>query len=84
MWGYFFGNLLYRERYGLGSVAEGLTMWFYPQILMYLEDRGVDAAKIFDALGPDVTSRESFQSALSDLYPEHYSVISQAFDRYRY
>lgn len=84
MWGYFFGNLLYRERYGRGSVAEGLTMWFYPQILMYLEDRGVDAAKIFDALGPDVTSRESFQSALSDLYPEHYSVISQAFDRYRY
>ena len=84
MWGYFFGNLLFRERYGRGSAAEGMTQWFYPQILMYLEDRGVDAAKIFDALGPEVTSRDAFQSALSDRYPEHYSVISQAFDRYRY
>ena len=84
MWAYFFGNLLFRERYGRGTVAEGLTLWFYPQILMYLEDRGVDAAKIFDVLGPDVTSREAFQSALANEYPEHYSVISQAFDRYRY
>ena len=84
MWGYYFGNCLFRERYGRGTVAEGLTMWFYPQILMYLEDRGVGAAKIFDALGPDVNSRSAFQDALSDRYPEHFSVISQAFDRYRY
>lgn len=84
MWAYYFGNLLFRERYGRGTVAEGLTLWFYPQILMYLEDRGVDAAKIFDVLSPDVNSRESFESALSNEYPEHYSVIKQAFDRYRY
>ncbi len=84
MWGYFFGNLLFRARYGRGTPAEGLTQWFYPQILMYLEERGVDAAKIFSVLGPDVVGREAFQEALSDQYPEHYSVISQAFDRYRY
>ena len=51
---------------------------------MYLEDRGVDAAKIFSVLGPEVVGREAFREALSDQYPEHYSVISQAFDRYRY
>ena len=84
MWGYFFGNLLFRARYGRGTPAEGLTQWFYPQILMYLEDRGVGAAKIFSVLGPDVVGRDAFQEALSDQYPEHYSVIQQAFDRYRY
>jgi hypothetical protein len=84
MWGYFFGNLLFRARYGRGTPAEGLTKWFYPQILMFLEDRGVGAAKIFSVLGPEVVGREAFQEALSDQYPEHYSVIQQAFDRYRY
>ena len=28
--------------------------------------------------------REELQEALTNQYPEHYSVISQAFDRYRY
>ena len=84
MWGYYFGNLLFRERYGTGTPAEGLTLWFYPQILMYLDDRGVDAAKIFSVLGPEVTDRDTFQEALTDRYPEHFSVINQAFDRYRY
>lgn len=84
MWGYFFGNLLFRERYGRGTPAEGLTLWFFPQILMYLEDRGVDAAKIFSVLGPDVADRDAFQEALINEYPEHFSVINQAFDRYRY
>lgn len=84
MWGYFFGNLLFRERYGRGTPAERLTLWFYPQILMYLEDRGVDAAKIFSVLGPEVADRDAFQEALTNEYPEHFSVINQAFDRYRY
>ena len=83
MWGYFFGNLLFRERYGRGTPAEGMNLWFYPQILMYLEERGVDAAKIFDVLGPDITGREEFKEALENQYPEHYSVVNQAFDRYR-
>ena len=51
---------------------------------MYLDERGVDAAKIFDALGPDTIDRDSFRESLANRYPEHYSVISQAFDRYRY
>ena len=84
MWGYFFGNLLFRERYGRGTPAEGLSLWFYPQILMYLDDRGVDASKIFSVLGPDVVGRDELQEALTDQYPEHYSVINQAFDRYRF
>ncbi|MBR1576740.1 MAG: hypothetical protein IJ654_09895 [Bacteroidales bacterium] len=83
MWGYYFGNLLFRERYGSGTPAEGLSLWFYPQILMYLDERGVDAAKIFSILGPDVTDKDAFQEALTDRYPEHFSVINQAFDRYR-
>jgi len=84
MWGYFFGNLLFREKYGRGTPAEGLSLWFYPQILMYLEERGVGASKIFEVLGPEVTGRDEFQEALTHRYPEHYSVISQAFDTYRY
>ena len=84
MWGFFFGNLLFRERYGSGTPAEGLSLWFFPQILMYLEERGMEAGQIFSVLGPDVVGRDSFQEALSDNYPEYYSVINQAFDRYRY
>ena len=51
---------------------------------MYLEERGMDAGRIFSVLGPEVVDRESFREALADNYPEYYSVINQAFDRYRY
>ena len=51
---------------------------------MYLGERGMEAGQIFSVLGPDVVGRDSFQEALSDNYPEYYSVINQAFDRYRY
>ena len=84
MWGYFYGDVLFRERYGQGTPIDGLSLWFYPQILLYLADRGMEADKIFNVLGPDVVGRDELQDALSDSYPEHYSVISQAFDRYRY
>ena len=84
MWGYFYGDLLFRERYGLGTPVDGMSLWFYSQILMYLLDRGVDAAKIFNVLGPDVVGREELQEALSNQYPEHFSEINQAFDRYRF
>ena len=84
MWGFFYGDLLFRERYGSGTPVDKMPVWFYPQILMYLEDRGMDAAKIFSVLGPEVVGREELQEALANGYPEHFSEISQAFDRYRY
>ena len=83
MWGFFYGDLLFRERYGSGTPIDKMPVWFYPQILMYLEDRGMDAAKIFSVLGPEVVGREELQEALANGYPEHFSEISQAFDRYR-
>ena len=82
MWSYFLQNIICKERYGIGIPTEGLTHWFSPQILLYLEERGLSESKIFSVLGPDVTSLEKFKSALTNVYPEHLSLITQAFERY--
>ena len=82
MWSYFFENVIYRERYGADAPVEGTTHWFSPQILLYLEERGLGPNKIFSALGSDVKSIEEFRTRLCNLYPEHLSLINQAFERY--
>ena len=60
----------------------GTSYWFYPQIFRYLEERGLPAGNIFEALTDEVCSRELLQTKLLDLYPAKKTVIQQVFSRY--
>ena len=82
MWAYYLQNVLYKERYGAYLSELGTSYWFHPQILLYMDDRGIDDSKIFTALMPTVTDRELFQKSLTELYPESRYIIEQAFNRY--
>ena len=81
MWAYYRQSVLYRERYG-GEAAFGVSYWFHPQIFLQLEDRGLNAWKIFQVLSSDVTDRSVLQKKLISFYPEYKSDINQAFARY--
>ena len=82
MWGYYMQNILYRERYPDWSIIYGTKWWFRPEILLYLDERGLNRDKIFSALSSDVHSRESFQQRLKYLNAEFSSIILEAFNRY--
>lgn len=82
MWAYYLQSRMYRDRYGFKETVFGTSYWFYPQILLYLEDRGLTRFKIFNALGPDVNDRDVLQKKLINLYPQLKSAINQAFTRY--
>lgn len=83
MWAHFFQTVLYRERYGDENVPQfGDRQWFRPQILLELEKQGLDANRIFQVLGSDVTDREMFQKKLISYYPEYKAAINEAFAKY--
>lgn len=82
MWAYYMQNKLCNERYGGAMSLYGTSYWFHPQILSYLDERGLSRSKLFKALDPDVTSRELLRDRLISLYPEKSTIISQAFERY--
>jgi len=82
MWAYYVENSMYRERYGEDARVRGTSFWFSPQILLNLEERGLDRYGIFAALQPEVHTASSMCSMLQELYPEYESVIAQAFERY--
>ncbi len=81
MWAYYRESVLFRERYG-GEAAFGVNHWFHPQIFLQLDDRGLNAWRIFQVLGADVTDRTVLQKKLTSFYPEYKSAINQAFMRY--
>ena len=84
MWAHFFQTVLYRERYGDKDVPQfGYSQWFRPQILLQLEEEGLDANRIFQVLGSDVTDREMFRKKLTSYYPEYKAAIQEAFARYK-
>jgi len=83
MWAYFMQNKMYMERYGCENPAFGSGYWFHPQILTYLEERGLSAKQIMAALAYDgVSSKETLQERLLDLYPDKMTEINQVFNRY--
>ena len=82
MWAYYVENVLYRERYGATDKFYGGKYWFSPQILMYLDERGMNRFKIFVALTSDVHSVDALRSRLLSLYPESKSMINEAFNKY--
>ena len=83
MWAYYIENMMYRERYGDESFARGTSYWFYPQIFMYLDERGLNRSMIFKVLTSDVKDRDTLKEKLLKEYPSFESYIEEAFDRYQ-
>ena len=82
MWAYFFQTVLYRERYGNKDVPQfGDSKWFRPEILLQLEEKGLDANRIFQVLGSDVTDRDMLRKKLTSYYREYKGSINEAFAR---
>ena len=82
MWAYYMQNRMFNDRSGGVMPVAGSSYWFAPQILRYLDERGMTRAEIFKALTADVTSAEALQAKLRTLYPDKTSLIDQVFDRY--
>ena len=82
MWAYYMQSKMLRSHYGSFDTTLGTGYWFYPQIFLYMDERGMDADKIFKALSSDVASVDDLQTKFENLYPEYKSVISMAFNRY--
>lgn len=83
MWAYYMENRIYAERYACANPLRGSAFWFHPQILSYLESRGLTASQIFDALvSEDVTDIPKLKESLLNLYPSKKSTITQVFNRY--
>lgn len=83
MWAYYMQNKLYKEHYSVANPSFGSSYWFHPQILTYLEDRGLGCSQIMEALKSDgVIDKESLQQRLLDLYPDMKTEINQVFNRY--
>lgn len=83
-WAYAVQSMMIRERYAGSDLVFGTSYWFFPQILLYLEERGLTRYKVFQAMTSEVTDRDTFQAKLTSLYPEYKSIIRQAFERYEY
>lgn len=82
MWAYYLENMMLRKRYGDEIIVQGTSHWFSPQILMYLDERGLSASKIFAAFTKDVINVSQLRNKLTELYPGYESLINQSFDRY--
>lgn len=82
MWGYFMESVLFKDRYGGGLPAVGVSSWFRPQILRYLYERGMTCSDLFRALKAGVTSRDDLMDTLVELYPDRESTLTQVFNRY--
>jgi len=81
MWAYYLENLVWRDRYGEEYNA-GSWWWFKPQVLMRLDDRGLNRSMIFRALTPEVCSRVLLAEKLAALYPDSKNLIEQLFSEY--
>lgn len=82
MWAYYLENQLYKERYGRRSPNCSTSYWFAPQILVNLDERGLDRSMIYEALSSSVSSGEDLMEKLIDLYPSEKNMIEQVFNRY--
>ena len=82
MWAYYLESRMYKDRYGGGFPTYGTRYWFYPQILRFLDERGISPAQIFSVLDADVVSKEDLKTALILAYPDKRTIIDQVFSRY--
>lgn len=82
IWAYFLQSILHNQRYPDNPLIFGTSYWFSPQLLLYMEERGISHYKISAALSSDVSSREMLQKKLLSLYPHYKTTIRNAFNKY--
>ena len=82
MWAYYVQTVMHNERYPDNERLYGTGYWFYPQIFMYLDERGMTRHKIFAALTSDIADRDKLRKKLTSLYPQSKSSVNLAFSRY--
>ena len=75
-------SVLYRRRYEGSQELFGSSEWFSPQILMYLDDRGLGLEKLAPLFTEDVACMESLHEKLLSYYPPFKSIINEAYARY--
>ena len=82
MWAYFLGSAMYKDRYGGSMPTYPQELWFRPEILGYIYQRGISITEIFRLLKPEVNSVESLRNALVSRFPDLADQINDTFDRY--
>lgn len=82
MWAYHVESRMYHDRYGGSFPTFGTSFWFYPQILRYLEEKGIALWEIFLVLDHTVTSKDALRKALIASCPDKADVIEHIFNRY--
>lgn len=82
MWSYYLEGKLYKSRYGGSNPMFGSNYWFHPQILTYLESRGLSVSQIYNALASGAASTTQLRDSLVELYPSKKLIIDQVFNRY--
>ena len=74
--------MLYRRHYTGSDVLFSSSEWFSPQLLMYLDERGLGLEKLSPLFTSDVVDMEVLKLKMLSYYPEFKTVINEAFVRY--
>lgn len=82
MWAYYLESKMYKERYGGRFPSFGTSYWFAPQILRYLDERGVSCSEMFSVLDATIASRSDMKAAFMLAFPDKRAIIEQVFNRY--
>ena len=82
MYAYYCQNVLMQRRYGDSAPLAGTEHWFCPQLLMYLDDRGLPLEQQAPLFTVDVVGTEVLHDKLLSYYPQFKTVINEAFARY--
>ena len=84
MWAYHLSSQMWYDRYEdeYEYPSFGTSYWFYPQILRYVEELGIECWEIFSLLTSSVTSSDALRRALIASHPDKLEAIDMIFNRY--
>lgn len=75
-------NILFRRHYPESSAVFGTSFWFFPQIFMYMDERGIGLDRIAPLMTSEVVDMEVLKFKLLSYYPQYKNTINEAFIRY--
>lgn len=82
MWAYHMESRMFHDRYGGVFPTFGTSYWFYPQILRYLEESGIELWEIFSILNGTIQSVSDLENAMIAARPDLANSTRLIFDRY--
>ena len=82
MYAYYCQSVLMCRRYPDSYALAGTDWWFCPQLLMYLDDRGLGLEELAPLFTEDVVSTDVLHDKLLSYYPQFKTVVNEAFARY--